>query len=210
MDPKHFTSHSIRHLLTLTEKKEQFLKVIKEVEDEIAKALKGAATAVAKAAEDITHSKPAKTKEERTLKSKGSKAKATKAGGLKGRILALLEAAGDEGVRVKDIAQKLAAKPGNISVWFSTTGKKLVTKVEPGRYAVKGAPKSASKPAVVAPVAVKAAKPVKVKKKGGLTPEGRARLAANMKARWAAKRAGKPAAKVGKPAKQGFKLPKKA
>jgi hypothetical protein len=28
--------------------------------------------------------------------------------------------------------------------------------------------------------------------------------------RWAARKAGKPAAKVGKPAKKGFKLPKKA
>jgi uncharacterized protein YjcR len=98
---------------------------------------------------------------------------------------------------VKDIAEKLAAKPGNISVWFSTTGKKLVTKVDPGRYAVKGTAKSASKPA-------------KTKKKSGLTPAGRAKLAANMKARWADKRAGKPATKGGKPAKKGFKLPKKS
>ena len=53
------------------------------------------------------------------------------------------------------------------------------------------------------------AKPAKAKKKSGLTPEGRAKLAANMKARWAARKAGKPAAKAGKPAKKGFKLPKK-
>jgi len=60
------------------------------------------------------------------------------------------------------------------------------------------------------PKATKAAKkPAKSKKrKSGITPEGRAKLAANMKARWAARKAGKPAAKVGKPAKKGFKLPK--
>jgi len=46
-------------------------------------------------------------------------------------------------------------------------------------------------------------KPAKLKKrKIGLTPEGRAKLAANMKARWAARKAGKPAAKAGKPAKK--------
>ena len=45
---------------------------------------------------------------------------------------------------------------------------------------------------------------------GADTPEGRAKLAANMKARWAARKAGKPAAKVGNAAKKGFKLPKKA
>lgn len=54
-------------------------------------------------------------------------------------------------------------------MWFSTTGKKLVTKVEPGRYATRGATKPASKPAAVAPVAVKPAKPAKAKKKGGLS-----------------------------------------
>ena len=45
--------------------------------------------------------------------------------------------------------------------------------------------------------ATKAAKkPAKSKKrKSGLTPEGRAKLAANMKARWAARKAGKPAKK---------------
>ena len=34
------------------------------------------------------------------------------------------------------------------------------------------------------------------------TPEGRTKFAANMKARWVARKAGKPAAKVGKPAKK--------
>jgi len=54
-----------------------------------------------------------------------------------------------------------------------------------------------------------AKKPAKLKKrKSGLSPEGRAKLAANMKARWAARKAGKPAAKVGKPAKKGVKLPR--
>ena len=52
-------------------------------------------------------------------------------------------------------------------------------------------------------------KPAKSKsRKRGLTPAGRAKLAANMKALWAARKAGKPAAKVGNPAKKGFKLKK--
>jgi hypothetical protein len=202
MSFKHITSQSLRHLLTLTEKKEQYLKGIEEVENEIAKALKGASTSVVEAAEAVTPFKPAK-------KSKGKKtrkSKAGKPGGLKAQILAVLEDAGDQGLKVKEIAEKLGAKAGNISVWFSTTGKKLTTKLEPGRYAVKGAKKSADKPAVAAPVAkpVKAGKkPAKAKKrKSGLTPEGRAKLAANMKARWAARRAGKPTGKVGRSAKK--------
>ncbi|MCX6972556.1 MAG: hypothetical protein NTV93_20725 [Verrucomicrobia bacterium] len=234
MSLTHITSHSIRRLLTLTEKKEQLIKGIEEVENEIAKALKGAATSVVEAAEAVTPFKPAKkSKGKKAHKAKAAKSKVTKSGGLKERILALLHDAGDQGLKVKEIAEKLAAKPGNISVWFSTTGKKLVTKVEPGRFAVKGSkPTSASTQTVTgylkppasmkaeltraakkpsakpAPVTAVAKKPAKAKKKRALTAEGRAKLSANMKARWAAKRAGKPAAKAGKPAKKGFKLAK--
>jgi len=220
MSLTHITSHSIRRLLTLTEKKEQLLKGIEEVESEIAKALKGAATSVVEAAEAVTPFKPAK--KSKGKKTRKAKAKASKPGGLKDRILALLQDAGDQGLKVKEIAEKLAAKPANISVWFSTTGKKLATKVEPGRYAVKGAKKSTTstqtvtgylKPPASMNAEIKNAgkKPAKSKKrKNGHTPEGRAKLAANMKARWAARKAGKPAAKVGKAAKKGFKLPKKS
>lgn len=229
MSLTHITSHSIRHLLSLTEKKEQFLKGIEDVENEIAKALKGAATSVVEAAEAVTPFKPAK----KSKVKKARKAKASNSGGLKERILDLLHDAGDQGLKVKEIAEKLAAKPGNISVWFSTTGKKLATKVEPGRYAVKGSKptsastqtvtgylkppasmkaeltKAAKKPsAKPAPVTAVAKKPGKAKRKRVLTAEGRAKLSANMKARWAAKRAGKPAAKAGKPAKKTRKTGK--
>jgi len=78
---------------------------------------------------------------------------------------------------------------------------------------VEFAPESAApdpKPMVALKAPAKPSKAKKSKKKSGISPEGRAKLAANMKARWAAKRAGKPAAKIGKPAKKGFKLPTKA
>jgi DNA-binding MarR family transcriptional regulator len=191
MDIKHITSDSLRRLLSLTDKKEQLINAVADIESEIAKTLKGAATTVVEAAEAVTPFKPAR---------KAKKAKGTKSsGGLKERILALLEAAGDEGLRVKDIAEKLGSKAGNISVWFSTTGKDITTKVQPGRYAVKGVKPAASVP--------KAAKPAKRKSK--ISPEGRARIAAATKARWAARRAAKTAVKpAAKPAKKGFKLPK--
>lgn len=202
MNIKHITSDSLRRLLSLTDKKEQLIKSIQEVENEIARSLTGAATTVVEVAEAIVPAKAA------TKKRAGKKSKKT--GGLKDRVLALLESAGDQGLRVKDIAEKLGSTPGNISVWFSTTGKKLTDKIEPGRYAVKG---SGSKPAKAGKPA-KAAKPAKAKKKSKMSPEGRAKIAAMMKARWAARRAGSPAPKkaapkpASKPAKKKFKLPK--
>ena len=54
------TSNSIRRLLTLTENKEQRIKVVADIETEIAKALKGAATSAVEAAETVTPFKPAK------------------------------------------------------------------------------------------------------------------------------------------------------
>ena len=191
MDIKHITSDSLRRLLSLTDKKAQLIKAVSDVEDQIAKALQGAATTTREVVEAVTPKSVKKGK-------KRKKSKGAKPGGLKGRILDLLEAAGDEGVRVRDIAKQLASKPANIAVWFSTTGKNLTKKVEPGRYAIQGAGKAA---ATAKPKAAK--KTRKAKKKSGISPEGRAKLAANMKARWAARKAGKPA-------KKGFKLPKKA
>ena len=230
MDISLINSQSLLRLLSLTERKEEILQLLGKIDDEIRKTLQGGvsvevleiASAPKTAAPALKQAAAPKAPAAKPAKAK--KARKGKSGGLKERILALLEEAGSRGLRVKEIAEKLNAKSGNISVWFSTTGKKLATKVEPGRYAIKGAAKSAAKPA--APVAAKPAKPakatkkakpaakaakkVKAKKKSGLTPEGRAKLAANMKARWAAKRAGKPAANVGKPAKKAFKLSKKA
>ena len=194
MDIKHITSDSLRRLLSLTDKKAQLIKAVSDVEDQIAKALQGAATTTLEVAEAVTPFKSVK-KGKKRKKSKGAKP-----GGLKERILDLLEAAGDEGIRVRDIAKQLASKPANIAVWFSTTGKNLTKKVEPGRYAIHGAGKAA---APAKPAAKAAKKTRKAKKKSGISPEGRAKLAANMKARWAARKAGKPA-------KKGFKLPKKA
>ena len=215
MDISLINSQSLLRLLALTEKKEELLSLVDNIDAAIIATLKGGVCVEVVEVESAPASAAPAQKPVAALKlpakpAKAKKARGGKSGGLKERILALLEAAGDQGLRVKDIAAKLNSKPGNISVWFSTTGKNHTTKIEPGRYAVKGAKKSASKPAAVAPVAVtaKAAKPAKAKKKSGLTPEGRAKLAANMKARWAARKAGKPAAKVGKPAKKGFKLSK--
>ena len=184
MDIKHITSQSLRRLLSLTEKKDKLIKGVEELETEIARTLKGVATSVVEVAEVIVPPKSAK-------KTRAKKTKAGKAGGLKDRILDLLDAAGEEGLRVKEIAEKLGSKAANISVWFSTTGKKHTRKVQPGRYAAKGSAKKAAT----------GAKPAKAKKKSRLSAAGRARIAAATKARWAARRAGKAAAKPAKKTK---------
>jgi len=191
MDISLINSQSLLHLLGLTEKKEELLQVLEQIDAEIIRTLKGGISVevleVAPAPALVAPAPKAKPAPAKTPKIKG---KPVKPGGLKDRILALLEAAGDAGLKVREIADKLGSKPGNIAVWFSTTGKHITTKLAPGRFARKEASKTA------APAAKRGKTKAKAKKKGGITPEGRARLAANMKARWAARKAAKPAAKA--------------
>jgi DNA-binding NarL/FixJ family response regulator len=58
-------------------------------------------------------------------------------GRLKKRLLKVLEAAGKEGMTVKDLAKKLGANPENVSIWFYTTGKKVkgIQRVGKAQYA---------------------------------------------------------------------------
>lgn len=197
MDIKHITSDSLRRLLSLTDKKEQLIQAVSDLESEIAKTLKGAATTAVEVAESVTPFKPT-AKAQRKAKS----------GGLKSRILALLEAAGDEGLRVKDIASKLGTKATSVSVWFSTTGKGITTKIEPGRFAKKGA----AKPAAAA-TEEKAGRPVKKVRKARSAKRGAAvkKALAEAGAKPSVKKTSKKPLKKApaRPAKFAFKLPKK-
>ena len=198
MDISHVNSQSLFRLLSLVERKEELLNLVGEIDAAIIDTLKGGTVSI-EVVEVAATSKPALGKVVAPAAAKPSvaaqgavkNAKAGRPGGLKDRILALLDAAGPEGLRVKDISAKLGVKSTNVSVWFSTTGKKLTTKIEPGRFASKG-----SKPTVVPAAPVKAvapAKPAKAAKKGKMSPEGKARIGAAAKARWAAARAAKSA-----------------
>jgi len=144
MDISHITSHSLRSLLSLTEKKDHLIKGIEDVENEIATALKGAATSALDVFTSITP---------KAVKKKSGK--------------------------------KAARKPAKAKRTMSPEGRARISAATKARWAARRAGKSKAK------VAPKAGKPAKVKKKGGITPAGRAKLAANMKARWAARRAAK-------------------
>ncbi len=58
-------------------------------------------------------------------------------GELKRKIVALLKGAGEEGVRVKDLARKLGSSYGNITAFFQSTGKGMpeIKKINPAHYA---------------------------------------------------------------------------
>lgn len=193
MNIKHITSETLRNLLELTEKKEQLIKAVADVENQISKALSGTASAVLDVAEAVTPFKPKKAPAKRT----------SSGGSTKERVLALLEAAGDQGLRVREIADKLGTKVTNISVWFSTTGKDITTRLGPGHFAAKKVTGSAAKPEAPK-VASKPAPKAPAKRK--MSTEARAKIAAAAKARWEKVKAAKApqpekAPAVAKPAK---------
>ena len=136
MDLSHITSQSLRRILNLTERKDQLVELVAEIETEISKALSGAVAPLAKspAKKAVSARKAGRRASARKVRT-GRTGK--KPSPLKKRILALLNAAGPKGMRVKDIAAKLGLRGGNVSVWIGTTGKTHVSKVSPGVYAVK-------------------------------------------------------------------------
>ncbi len=225
MNLSHITSQTLRRVLTLTERKDELINLVAEIETEISRTLSGAAAPIMSAAGKISDSavKAVQPKAKKSRKSsRKSGTKGSKKAGMKDQILTLLGEAGPEGMRVKDIASELGKSVGNVSVWFSTTGKKLTHKVSPGLYAILGAkPADAAAPAKPAsakkasakksaprkkaarkaPAAKKAPSPKAAPKaakkpaakKSGLSPAGRAKLSASMKARWEKRRAAKAA-----------------
>jgi len=209
MDISLINSQSLLHLLSLTEKKEELLQILEQIDAEIHRTVQGRVSVeVITSQPAIARQAPAALK---PAAKPAKKVKAGRSGGLKDRILDLLDAAGSAGLRVKDIAAKLGAKPANISVWFSTTGKGLTTRLSPGHFAKKGVSKPAAALADKPVKAAKKAKKDKPAKKSKMSPEGRAKIAAMMKARWAARRAAKPTAKpTAKPAAKPAKAKKKS
>ena len=64
------------------------------------------------------------------------KKKKPKEKGTAAAILTVLKAAGPDGMKVQEVAAKVGMPVSNVMVWFSTTGKRLVTKLASGRYSI--------------------------------------------------------------------------
>jgi len=132
-----FTSTSLKSLSKLIEKKESLVAEIAKIEAAVASLLTGKPAKApvkrrgrpAKKVAAVKKSAPAK-KAPKTVKKRASR------GGLGAKVLKALEAAGDAGVKVADLAKTLKIKGTNLHVWFATTGKKnpKIKKVGKGHY----------------------------------------------------------------------------
>ena len=88
--------------------------------------------------------KPAPKPKAPAAKAKAAPAAKKPAGHQRGQLAtainAELKAAGNDGVRVGDLAKKFNMSPRNLFVWFATTAKKFkdIKKVGPGHYSLQG------------------------------------------------------------------------
>lgn len=81
-------------------------------------------------AETSSPSRPAPERQRRTSSRRMGR------GQMKEGVLAAVPRAGAQGIGIGDIAKAIGAPYKNVSVWFSTTGRKIANlkKIAPGRY----------------------------------------------------------------------------
>jgi transposase-like protein len=175
MNLTQIASADLKRVVTLVEQKETLLAQVAQLNAELASFQAG---------ESVAPAAPVKAKPGRKP-GRPAKAKAGARGALKAAIVALLQGAGAAGLTVQAIAATLKAKPGNVHVWFSSTGKtiKEIRKLAPGTYGWTGTAAPAPAPAakVEEPKApkraarkVRARKTVAVKAEKPVGPQARA------------------------------------
>jgi len=122
------TSSALNQLSSLVDQKESLVKEIERIESHMASIISGKTVRATKGKVGRRSTKATKTAKK--------PAKRASRGNLGTKVLSALEAAGDAGVKVADLAEKLRVKGTNLHVWFGTTGKKNkgIKKVGKGHY----------------------------------------------------------------------------
>ena len=128
------TSSALNQLSSLVDQKEALVKEIERIESHMASIISGKPVRAAKGKSARPAAKGKTTKTVKKTTKRGSR------GNLGTKVLSALEAAGDAGVKVADLAEKLRIKGTNLHVWFGTTGKKnkAIKKVGKGHYRLQG------------------------------------------------------------------------
>lgn len=116
------TSKTLSTLLSLTKKKEMLQTKITEIDNQIAALASGDTSTI----KNILRQASARGgRRSKARKATGRRGPKTPRGVLQKEITSLLHAAGDIGLTIKEIAEKVGKPKANVNVWFSTTGKKL-------------------------------------------------------------------------------------
>lgn len=129
---------SLKSLMGFAKRKDKLSKEIAKIEEQIVAFLGGSPAPKANEKALKKAAKKASAKKAPAKKS-APKARRGKRGSVGEKVLAALEVAGAQGVKVADLAKELGLKNANLHVWFATTGKKHTKKIGRGRYQLKKA-----------------------------------------------------------------------
>ena len=170
------SSADLKRIAQLLEKKEVLEGQLEQVTSELSRFESGESANPAKSEPGPKAARPTKVRGKRAAR-----------GAVKAAIIGLIQAAGESGVTVKDIAAKLGVSYNRVFTWFYNTGSKIkeIKKAGPGRYAWAGGaarairpapaprptPKPKPRPTAPTKAVVKKAAPAK-RRKPGVTKEG--------------------------------------
>ena len=134
------TSRDLSRIQKLIERKELLTQQVAEINSE----LEAMESGVSQPARVVTHANgaaaaPSARKIAKAVTIKKRKGKTVR-GQLKEMIAGELKSAGNQGMRVKDLAAKLGTSYGNITAFFQSTGKKIkeIKKIGRGQFAWTG------------------------------------------------------------------------
>lgn len=129
MNISSLTASQLKQAISLLDRKESLQKQIEELEQKIGGLLGG--TPPASKAGRGRPGRPAGAKSTRKKREPGARR-----GDLKAKVMSELKSAGDSGLSIKELSEKLKTKGSNLYAWFGSTGKKVTTiqKIGPAKY----------------------------------------------------------------------------
>ena len=130
MNLSNLTSAHFKQVIALLDKKEALQAQIADLEHQIGELLSGVGSG------GNVPSRRSASKGTGAEKNADVAGGVSKRGALKESIIAELKGAGESGISIKELAEKLDVKSANLHAWFGSTGKKLegLAKIGPAKY----------------------------------------------------------------------------
>lgn len=145
MNISNLTASQFKQAISLLEKKESLQKQIEEIDARVAGMFGGgktSSTGTGGSSETPRRrgGRPPGSTNKKAAAPRAKREPGAKRGDLKIKVLAALKEAGDTGLSIKEMSDKLKTKGSNLYAWFGSTGKKVteIEKVGPAKYKLVG------------------------------------------------------------------------
>ena len=136
MNLKNLTASQFKQAISMLEKKDALQRQIEDIDSRVAGLFGGKASGGESAAPKRRGGRPPGSANKKTAAPRAKRESGAKRGDLKIKVLAALKEAGDTGLSIKEMSDKLKTKGSNLYAWFGSTGKKVseIQKVGPAKY----------------------------------------------------------------------------